>query len=387
MDACQRKGDQLMARYPPTVKKNLPKKEFGKNFFSRDLEISFLKGVPEKEIIDFTRNLAVMLKAKLPLVKALHTAESQISNKKFKIIIGQVRKDVQKGSTLAKAFSLHPEMFDTIYIQLIKVGEVSGALDEILHRLAGYKEKAYKLKQRIKMALSYPAIIVLVAIVAVSFLMIFVVPTFVNMYRDFQAELPAPTMLLLAISEFVTGNAILIGTILLIIVVGVHHVFKTENGRAVKDRWLFRIPIFGQLYKKSIVSQFTKTLATLLHSGITLTEALNILKESSNNLILKREVEKMANSIHRGSSLKQSLSESIIFPEMVIQMINVGEETANLDKMLFQVSDFYEEETDVMVEGLTSVIEPILIVIIGLILGVIIVALYLPIFELVNVVG
>lgn len=376
-----------MAKYPHTVKKNLSGNTSRKNFLRKEVDIPFLAKIPEKEVIDFTKNIAVMLKAKLPLVQALQTAENQVSNKRFINIIERVRKDLQKGNSLASSFSFHPELFDTMYVQLIKVGEASGILDEILLRLAGYREKAYKLKQRIRMALSYPAIIIFVAIVAVSFLMIFVVPTFIEMYRDFQAELPKPTLYILSISKFMTNNALVIFSLMLVFMLGIRYGFKTEKGRAVIDHILFKIPLFGQLYTKSIVSQFTKTLSTLLLSGITLSEALKILREASNNLILQQEVEMMISSIRKGKSFKQSLSDSVIFPEMVIQMISVGEETANLGEMLSQVADFYEEETDIMVAGLTSVIEPIIIIFIGLIIGIIIVALYLPIFELVNVIG
>lgn len=376
-----------MAKYPASIEKKRAGKSEKSSILKKDIDIPFFSGVPEKEIIDFTRNVGVMLKARLPLMKALRTAEAQTSHAKFRPVVAEIRKSVKKGNSLAKSLEQHPKIFDDIYRQLTRVGEVSGTLDEIMLRLSSYREKAYKLKQRIRMALAYPGMIIGVAIAAVSFLLIFVVPTFVDMYQDFQAELPLPTQLILGVSNFLTNNALVIIIGFILLITGVNYGLKTRQGRMFRDRLLFRIPYFGQLYTKSLVSQFTKTLATLLHSGITLSDALNILKESSGNLILQEEVSVMSSSIRRGKSFKQSLSSSIIFPEMVIQMINVGEETANLDEMLSQVADLYEEETDIMVEGLTSVIEPFLIVFIGLILGVIIVALYLPIFELVNVIG
>lgn len=376
-----------MSKYPSSIKKQLSGKSAKESIFRRDIDIPFLSKVPEKEVIDFTRNIGVMLRARLPLMKALSTAESQTSHSKFKPIVAEIRKSVKKGNSLADSLKKHPAVFDDIYLQLTRVGEVSGTLDQIMLRLSAYREKAYKLKQRIRMALAYPGMIIGVAIAAVSFLLIFVVPTFVDMYRDFQAELPAPTKLILAISNFITNYSLIIGVAIIAMAVGLNYALKTTRGRTILDRLLFRIPYFGQIYTKGLVSQFTKTLATLLNSGITLSDALNILKESSNNLILQKEVNLMSSSIRKGKSFQQSLSGSVIFPEMVIQMINVGEETANLDQMLSQVADLYEEETDIMVEGLTSVIEPFLIVFIGLIIGVIIVALYLPIFELVNVIG
>jgi len=376
-----------MAQLPSTIKKKKTGKNTRPGILSKDFQIPFLKEVPEKVVIEFTRNLAIMLKAKLPLVKALDTTIQQISHQKFKAIVGDVRKEVKRGKTLSKAFSKYPQIFDTIYVQLSEVGEVSGVLDDVLLRLSSYQEKAFKLKQRVRMALVYPSIIIGVAISAVTFLLVFVVPTFVNMYRDFNAELPGPTKVILTVSEFLTGNALLIIVGLIGVIAAVNYASKTKKGMNYIDRMKLNIPYFGELYKKSLVGQFTKTLATLLHSGVTLSEALKVLKNSSSNSILTAEVQLMTSAITKGKSLNKSLEKSQIFPIVVTQMISVGEETASLDEMLEQIANLFEDEVDIMVEGLTSVIEPVLIVFIGLILGAIIVALYLPIFELVNVIG
>ncbi|OAN61655.1 hypothetical protein A8B79_04305 [Balneola sp. EhC07] len=374
-----------MAKLPPSLQKASKKNK--KSGLTTEFSLPFLKDVPDKEVIEFTRNLAVMLKAKLPLVKALDTTIKQISHSKFKTIVEDVRKQVKKGQSLSKAFSKHPTIFDTVYIQLAEVGEVSGVLDDILLRLSAYQEKAHKLKQRVRMALVYPSIIVGVAVSAVTFLLVFVVPTFVDMYQDFNAELPGPTKIILSISEFLTGNILLISGVLILLMFGFSYFSKTPKGANLIDRAKLGIPYFGELYKKSLVGQFTKTLATLLQSGVTLSESMRVLKNSSTNSILTSEVQLMSKAITKGKSLNKSLENSVIFPIIVTQMISVGEETASLDEMLNQVADLFEEEVDIMVEGLTSVIEPVLIVFIGLILGAIIVALYLPIFELVNVVG
>ena len=376
-----------MAGLPPSIAKQQNADKVKTSILSREIKIPFFPEVPEKQVIEFTRNLAVMLKAKLPLVKALDTSIDQTSHKRLKEIVTQIRSEVRKGKSLSKALSYFPEIFDSIYIQLTEVGEVSGVLDEVLLRLSMYKEKAYKLKQKVKMALVYPSIIITVAIAAVSFLLIFVVPTFVDMYQDFEADLPGPTLIILGVSEFLTSNILLILGSLLLVTFGVRYFVRTQKGREFVDGLKLKIPYFGEMYSKGLVSQFTSTLSTLLNSGVILSESLSVLKKSSSNLILEQEVSLMLSSIKKGKSLNRSLSSSKIFPVMVIQMISVGEETASLDDMLNQVATLYEEEVDLMVEGLTSIIEPILIVFIGLILGVIIVALYLPIFEMVNVVG
>lgn len=374
-----------MGKLPHSIAKK--QKGSSSGSLSKEIKIPFLKEVPEKQVIEFTRNLAVMLKAKLPLIKALDTSIEQTTHKRLKEIVTDIRKDVRKGKSLSKALGAFPSIFDPISIQLTEVGEVSGVLDEVLLRLSLYKEKAYKLKQKVKMALVYPAIIITVAITAVSFLLIFVVPTFVDMYQDFNAELPGPTMVILTVSQFLTSNILLILGLLAGLFLGVRFLSQTDKGRAFIDTSKLRIPYFGDMYSKGLVSQFTSTLSTLLNSGVTLAESLDVLKNSSSNSVLQTEIKLMISSIKKGKSLNKSLAKSKVFPIMVIQMISVGEETASLDDMLGQVAKLYEDEVDIMVEGLTSVIEPILIVFIGLILGVIIVALYLPIFEMVNVIG
>lgn len=380
-------GFLIMAKLPSTIRKKQSKGNSQKGMLQKDIRIPFIKEVPDKEVIEFTRTLAVMLKAKLSLVKALDTTIKQINHKKFRSVIEEIRKEVKRGKSLSKAFSAHQNIFDPIFIQLTQVGELSGVLDDILLRLSSYQEKAHKLKQRVKMAMVYPTIIIGVAVSAVTFLLVFVVPTFVDMYQDFNAELPAPTKLILSVSTFLTSNFWIIALVLIALLFTMRSFVKSEKGRTVLDQAKLKIPYFGELYKKSLVGQFTKTLSTLLQSGVTLSESLKVLKKSSSNTILMSEVELMSSSIIKGKSLNKALENSRVFPIVVSQMITVGEETASLDEMLEQVANLFEEEVDIMVEGLTSIIEPILIVFIGLILGAIIIALYLPIFELVNVVG
>ena len=376
-----------MAGLPPSIARRKTNTPTQGGLLSKEIKLPFFKEVPDKEVIEFTRNLAVMLKAKLTLLKSLETCIEQTSHKRFTEILKDVHKQVRKGKSLSQAISTYSQVFDGIFIQLSRVGELSGALDEVLLRLSGYKEKAYKLKQSIKMALVYPAIIISVAVLAVTFLLLFVVPTFVDMYQDFDAQLPAPTQLLLSMSKFLTQFSLPILGGLMVSVFLVQRYFKTEKGELAKDKVKLSIPYFGEMYKKGLIGQFTNTLSTLLGSGVNLAEGLKVLRDSSENVILRDEIGLMLSSIKKGKSLNKSLSNSRIFPIMVTQMINVGEETASLDEMLRQVAKLYEDEVDLMVEGLTSVIEPILIVFIGLIIGAIIVALYLPIFEMVNVIG
>lgn len=370
---------------PPGIQK--ARKNGATGASKRNIELPFLPVIPEKYIIEFTRNLAVMLKARLTLLKSLDTTIEQITHTKFSGILKEIRASVKRGKSLSQSLGKHPKVFDTVFIQLTRVGELSGNLEEVLLRMSKYQEKAYKLKQSIRMAMVYPAIIVTVAIAAVSFLLVFVVPTFVDMYRDFEAELPAPTLAILMVSDFLTNYILWILGGLIAVIFLVRNFLRTEQGKVFFDRVKLKIPYFGEMYRKGLISQFSDTLSTLLSSGVTLTDSLKVLKDSSPNRILEEEVSGLLTSIKKGKSINKSLSKSSIFPAMVVQMVSVGEETASLDEMLKQVAQLYEEELDIMVEGLTSIIEPVLIVFIGLIIGAIIVALYLPIFEMVNVIG
>ena len=376
-----------MSAYPSTLQNKARKatraKEGGKASFS----IPFLNKIAQKKVIDFTRGLAVMIKARIGLVDALDTAIKQQSDESLTHVLKAIRKDIKRGKSLATSMSKHPACFDELYTHLVEVGEMAGVLDDILLRLADYKEKSHRLKLKIRTAMVYPAIILSVAAAAVTFLLTVVVPTFVDMYQDFDAELPGPTKVILAISEFLSGNIlwILIGLIGLGILL--RWLFTKDATRTNLEKLLLKVPYIGELFQKTLIARFTKTLATLLQSGITLTDSLSILKKSSGSKLLNTEITQLLSSVKKGGSLTKTMSKSVIFPEMVGQMITVGEETANLDDMLHQVADHYEGEVDIMVEGLTSIIEPVLIVVIGLLLGGIIVALYLPIFELVNVVG
>ena len=334
-----------MAGLPPTLKKNNRKKNKNSN---KDIKIPFFSSIPEKLVIEFTRNLAVMLRAKLTLLKCLDTSIQQISHTKFLDVLNNIRSNVKRGKSLSLAISKHPNVFDTVFIQLTKVGELSGNLEDVLLRMSKYQEKAYKLKQSIRMALVYPAIIITVAVAAVSFLLVFVVPTFVDMYRDFEAELPAPTLLILSISDFFMNFGIWILGALMILIFLFKNYATTQNGIRNIDSVKLKIPYFGKMYQKGLISQFAETLSTLLFSGVTLMDALVVLRDSSPNKILEEEVSSLLNAIKKGKSINKALINPQFFL-MVTQMIGVGEETARLDDMLKQVALLYEEELDMMV--------------------------------------
>ncbi len=372
-----------MPNYPPAIAKSKSSK-IGKE---QSLRLAKLwNRVSEKSVIDFTRGLAVMMKASIPLVKALDTAIDQTENTRLEGVLKQVRKDVKGGNSLAKSLSKHEDIFDGLYIHLVKVGELAGILDEILFRLSSYMEKRYSLKQKIRMAMVYPSLVMMVAVCAVLFMLLFIVPTFAEMYHSFDAELPAPTRFILALSQGLTGYSIYIILGLTVSIVAFRSYLKTSRGRYQMDRLKLSVPFFGTLYQKMLMTRFCQTLGTLLKSGITLIDSLEIICKASGNVLVTGATKKMMRSVKKGGSLTKSLRRSRVFPGMVIQMVTVGEETAELDVMLLHIAELYDEEVDIAVEGLTSIIEPVLIVVLGILLGGIIIAMYLPIFELMNVI-
>lgn len=374
-----------MPKYPPAIaaQKNQNKKT-GKQSSGWS---SVLDRVSEKTVTDFTRSMAVMIKARVPLVRALDTSISQSENTRFRRVLEEVRKSVKSGNSMARSLSRHTDLFDELYIHLVEVGEAAGILDEVLLRLSGYMEKRSGLKQKVRMAMVYPALVLTVATGAMLFLLLLIVPTFAEMYNDFDAELPGPTQWVLALSQGLTDYFLYIVLSLPILGFGIHNWIQHPTGRYFVDGLKLRIPFFGALYRKTIMTRFCQTLGTLLKSGITLVDALGIIRKASGNVLVAEATEEMLRSVKKGGSLTKSLERSRVFPGMVVQMVTVGEETAELDEMLLHIASLYEEEVDTAVEGLTSIIEPVLIVILGILLGGIVIAMYLPIFELMNVIG
>lgn len=328
-----------------------------------------------------------MVGARLPLVQALETAAGQCAHERLRQTLHQVGRAVQAGHSLSDSLARHPHVFGRLYIHLTRAGEEAGVMGEVLLRLAGYLEKSAALRRKVHLALVYPAVVLVVAVAATTFLLTTIVPTFAEMFADFGSELPAPTRLVLRMSRFVTQHfgAALLGLCLGVAGFGVFR--RTARGAYVLDRFVLRVPLIGPLLLKNLVARFCRTLGTLLHSGVVLVDALGILAHTAGNRVVEREVVYLLHRVRRGSSLNQPLRKAGLFPEMVVQLIAVGEQTAELDRMLFHAADYYEQEVDAYVETLTSVIEPVLIVLIGLLLGGILVALYLPMFDLITVVG
>ena len=351
------------------------------------IKLPFGNSVNERDIVIFTRQLATMIDAGLPLVQCLDILGSQQEKHGFKEVLIQVKEDVEKGSTFAEALEQHPRVFNDLFTNLIMAGELGGLLDVILNRLSNYIEKAMKLKKRVKSAMVYPVAIVGVSVLVVAVLLIFVIPVFQRMFADFGAVLPAPTQIVVALSDFLRGNIPFIIAAIFGMVFLFKRFYRTENGRVMVDRMLLRLPVFGLLIRKVAVARFTRTLGTLVSSGVPILDGLNITAKSSGNRVIEAAIQQARVSISEGKTIAGPLGQSDVFPPMVIQMISVGESTGALDSMLAKIADFYDEEVDNTVGALTSLLEPMMMVFLGLMIGGLMVAMYLPIFKMASVVG
>ncbi len=352
-----------------------------------EFSFSFGKKVTQRAIAIFTRQLATMIDAGLPLVQSLEILSAQQENKAFKDIIREIREDVEGGSTFAGALKKHPRAFDDLYTNLVVAGEEGGILDNILLRLAGYIEKAEALKKKVKSAMVYPATIVGVAVIVVMILMIFVIPVFENMFQSAGQTLPLPTLITITISKLIKKYVFIVipGLIVLFYLLRRYH--RTENGRAVIDRLLLKLPVIGPLLQKISVARFSRTLGTLVSSGVPILDGLSIVSKTSGNRSIETAILNARASIREGETIAEPLSRSGMFPPMVIQMISVGESTGALDSMLSKIADFYEEEVDVAVGNLTSLLEPFLMVFLGVVIGGVVISMYLPIFQMASAVG
>jgi type IV pilus assembly protein PilC len=335
-----------------------------------------------RDLVIFTRQFSTMVDAGLPLVQCLDILGKQADNKTFGDIILQVKNNIEIGGDLSDSMRKHPKVFDELFTNLVEAGETGGILDVILKRLAEYIEKAEALKKRVKSAMVYPAVIITVAVGVVAFLMVFVIPAFATMFEGAGQDLPGPTKVVLMVSDFFRTKwyYMLIGG------AAIYFLFKkiyaTDKGRIEIDRIALKLPVVGVLIRKVSVAKFTRTLGTLVASGVPIIEALDICARTSGNKIVELAVVKTIESIKEGESISAPLAREDVFPPMVIQMIDVGENSGSLDSMLMKIADFYDEEVDAAVSALTSLLEPMLMVFLGILVGFIVVAMYLPIFKL-----
>src|SRR6266511_3570845 len=346
------------------------------------------KKVKSKDLSVFTRQFSVMIDAGLPLVQCLEILAQQQENKYFQQVLMQVRQDVEEGSTLAGAMSRHPRVFDQLYSNMVEAGETGGILDLILQRLSTFIEKIVKLKRDVLSAMIYPTAVVLLAIVAVAVIMIVVIPQFQNIFLGLLGpgeQLPLPTRIVVGISDFLAGWGGLV--ILATIIAGViftRSYYKTTSGRRNIDRLLLRLPIFGSILRKIAVARFSRTLSTLLSSGVPILQSLDITAKTSGNVIIEAAITKVRAGVERGESFVEPLKATEVFPHMVAQMIGIGEQTGALDAMLGKIADFYEQEVDAAISNLLTLIEPVLIAFLGVTIGSIVIAMYLPLFTLIG---
>ncbi|CAN5831510.1 type II secretion system F family protein [soil metagenome] len=353
---------------------------------ARDISITIGTGIKTREVVVFTRQFATMINSGLPLVQSLAILSEQSENKAFKTVIGQVQQDVESGQTLAEAMRRHPKVFTDLYTNMVAAGEAGGILDIILNRLAIFLEKNDALGRKIKGAMVYPAVMLLVVIGATTILLWKVVPVFATIFMDAGLALPAPTRIVLALSTFLQNYILLLVVAIIAAVFALRAYYRTSGGELVIDRFLLRSPVLGTLLRKSAVSRFTRTLGTLVSSGVSILEGLEITARTAGNRVIHDALMTSRASIAGGATISQPLKDSGVFPPMVVQMINVGEQTGGLDEMLSKIADFYDDEVDAAVTALTSILEPIMIVVMGVLIGGMVIAMYLPMFDLMNAV-
>jgi type IV pilus assembly protein PilC len=350
----------------------------------KEITLPFLKGrVSSRAISVFTRQFSVMINAGLPLIKCLDIQVAQVESERFKNILKDLISAVEGGSTLADALRKHKEVFGDLYINMVEAGEKGGSLATILARLADYLEKADAIKRKVKGAMVYPAAIAIVAVIAVAVLLTFVIPVFAQLFKDLGGQLPIPTRIVIALSDFLRKFFLVIVAVIIGLIVAVRYYYKTEVGHLQIDSVMIKLPIFGTLLKKQAIARFSRTLSTLLSSGVNILDALEITSGTTGNKLVENAVLRSRTSIAQGESIADPLSkEKALFPPMVIQMITIGEQTGGLDEMLSKVADFYDDEVDQAVANLMNALEPIVIVFLGGIIGGMVMAMYLPIFKM-----
>jgi len=338
--------------------------------------------VKSRDIVVFTRQFATMIDAGLPIVQCLQILASQSDSKPFRKVIGGIKDDVESGTTLAEAIRKHTRVFSELYTSMVQAGEIGGILDTILVRLAAYLEKASKLKSKIKGAMIYPSCIVAAAVLVTATLLIWVIPVFADVFSSFGHRLPAPTQFVINLSNFTIEHVWYLMAVPVIAAVAIRYAYRTEEGHFWIDRFLLRVPVFGALIRKSAVARFSRTLGTLVSSGVPILDALVITARTAGNKVVERAIMMARTSISSGRTIAEPLTESKVFPPMVCQMISVGETTGALDSMLQKIADFYEDEVDNTVANLMSLLEPAVILFLGVVIGGLVISMYLPIFQL-----
>ncbi len=346
-----------------------------------------LKKVSEKELALFTRQFATVLEAGLPIIRALDTLAMQQKNPYFREVINDIKRRVEGGSSLSEAMGLYPKVFSDLYVQMVRSGESSGNLDVVLKRLANYLEKIVSIKAKVKHAMIYPSVIIFVTIAVVSILMIFVIPKFAELFVEGGQKLPLPTQILIDISRNFKYIIVLFFLTIVTVIFLLKYFRRHEKGKYQTDKILLHLPIVGELFLKASLSRLTRTLANLIGAGVPLLQAISIAGQTSGNKVIEKAMEEVRLNVSTGQPMADTMFYTGVFPYMVVEMVRVGELSGNIEEMLTKIADFYEEEVDRMVQTLSTLIEPILIVVLGVVVGAILIALYLPIFKLGEVVG
>ncbi len=335
-----------------------------------------------KDIILFARQFSTMIDAGLPIIQCMEILYTQQGNKTFKRMIKEIKEQIESGATLAEALKRFPKQFDDLFTNMIAAGEAGGILDAILRRLAAYMEKTAKLKAQVKGAMTYPIVTLIIAVAVLGIILVFVIPVFEEMFADFGGELPIPTQIVVIASDLVKSKIVYIIIGIFILGFTARKLYATEKGQDMMDDLLLKIPVFGELLRKVAVAKFTRTMGTMLASGVAILEALDIVAKTAGNRTVEKAIYDVRSGIAEGRTMADPLQESGVFPAMVCQMIAVGESTGSLDAMLEKIADFYDEEVDQAVENLTSLIEPFMLVFLGVTIGGLVVAMYLPIFKM-----
>jgi len=345
--------------------------------------VSFMQPkVQLQDVIIFCRQFSTMIDAGLPIIQCLDILQAQQDNKTFKKMLKDIKSSVESGQTLAESLKKYPDQFDELFVNMVAAGEAGGILDVILRRLSAYMEKAAKLRAQVKGAMTYPLVTIIIAIGVVAVILVFVIPVFEEMFADFGEALPGPTLIVIAMSDFVVDNILYLIIGIVLFIFAFRRLLKTERGRAVFDETILKLPVVGILIRKVAVAKFTRTMGTMLSSGVAILEALDIVAKTSGNKTIENALYNVRTSIAEGQTIADPLSRTGVFPPMVCQMIAVGESTGAVDAMMEKIADFYEEEVDQAVENLTAMIEPFMLVFLGIVIGGLVISMYLPIFQM-----